>query len=400
MPAKQITVQPQIAEEDEIISMTKSELASMMKDEVDKMKDDLMEIMREVKDAIGTSKTTVTKPGKTAAKKVEKTPHFLPFTGKIYPDRCQKICVHGGMFSQCQNLPEDGSNICKVCNKPTNNFPLIEDRLDDDGSIDDDWAAPDGRKPIKFGAYLHTKKISIENAKKVVESASDLLGVEINIPDEWYLHTPGKPGRKKKVEKNVTVASDTEDSDDEDDGNLPPIKNAKIEKSKADEKKAAKEAEKEAEKEAKKAEKEAAKLAEKEAKRAARKAEKEAAKKEEAKAEVVEEVEDEEIKINNSAKKSKKVKKTIKKVEEEDKIAMKQLDELSETFAENENLETSITYKENDDGEEIDMGKLVENEGLFTTRKIVVNDSDASDWESDDDDGPPQFNLGSDSDSD
>jgi|NorSeaMetagenome_1021524.scaffolds.fasta_scaffold03438_6 hypothetical protein len=399
MPAaKQITVQPQIAEEDEIISMTKSELASMMKDEVDKMKDDLMEMMREVKDAIGTCKTTVTKPGKTAAKKVEKTPHFLPFTGEIYPDRCQKICVHGGMFSQCQNLPEDGSNICKVCNKPTNNFPLIEDRLDDDGSIDEDWVAPDGRRPIKFGAYLHTKKIPIENAKKIVESATDLLGVEINIPDEWYLHTPGKPGRKKKVEKNVTVASDTEDSDDEDDGKLPPIKNAKIEKSKADEKKAAKEAEKEA----KKAEKEAAKLAEKEAKRAARKAEKEAAKKAEAEAkeaEVVEEVEDEEIEIKASAKKSKKVKKNIEKVEEEDKIAMKQLDELSETFAENENLQASITYKENDEGEEIDMGKLVENEVLFTTRKIVVNDSDASDWESDED-GPPQFKLGSDSDSD
>ena len=398
--AKKVTVQPKIAEEDEVITMTKNELALMMKDEVDKMKDDLMEMMREVKDAIGTNKTSVAKSGKTAAKKVEKTPIFLPFTGAIYPNRCQKICVHGGMFSQCQNSPEDGSNICKICNKPTNSFDLIQERLNEDGSINDDWTAHDGRKPISFGAYLHNKKYTIENAKEIVEGASDILEVDISIPDEWYIHVPGKPGRKKKLDKKVTVASDTEDEDD-DDQELPPIKNANIEKSKADDKKAAKEAEKQAKQAAKLAEKEAKKSA----KKAAKKAEKEAAKKAEKEAantaenddsdeELHEEKPDEVIVAKDaSSKKSRKVKKKIDKVESDDKVAKENLEKLSETFAD-------LFGEDHEDTDNVDMGKMVEDQGLLTTRKVIENDSDGSDWESDNDNEKPKFTLGSDSDSD
>jgi len=281
---------------------------------------------------LGLSNVKVERQKPVAEKKpkevVVKAAFPLPYNGEFNEAYCFALRQNNGLYTQCQTARKGENSFCKGCQ-------VLADKNDgvpEYGTIQQrqavgifEYTDPKGRKPVSYTKVMKKYKVSEEQ----VQEEAGKFGMEINashfvaaeatdskrgrpkVAAEKVSEPKGPKGRPKKSKKVLEIAGEEhedlfaamvanaqEDSESEDEAEMPAKEDEKVElakqkaelaKQKAAElakqkeelamQKAAEKAEKEAKKAAEKAEKEAklaAEKAEKEAKLASEKAEKEA----------------------------------------------------------------------------------------------------------------------------
>ena len=152
-----------------------------------------------------------------SASKRSKPKFPLPFTGEVFDDCCRAIVFNSGLFTQCLKAPTPNSqnSLCQTCEKQAEKSPLkgpplgyISDRIEKG----DDWADPNGRRPVPYTKVMKAKKFTQQEVMAEVSQYD--TNIDLKIFDDTDTE---KRGRKKGGKKTEFVSIF---GDDEDDGLL------------------------------------------------------------------------------------------------------------------------------------------------------------------------------------
>ena len=137
--------------------------------------------------------------------RIEKTRSvLLPWCGKVIEGNCESLKYNSGLYTQCMNSKEIGSDVCKLCkesierNGGSSVYGRVKDRLSC-GLLD--YKDPRGKKCVRYLTVMKREKISREEA----ELAAGELGWEIDeVQFESSVGKRGRP-RKERVEEEKEV---------------------------------------------------------------------------------------------------------------------------------------------------------------------------------------------------
>ena len=134
----------------------------------------------------------VEKPKPTKQPKAAKKPTIpLPYCDKVFEDQCCGIRINHGLYTQCNQIPVDGCDFCKTCQKQAD--ANTETQKPNAGDIRDrslgSWEAP--HKLVKYGNVMAKMGITREEAEKVAAEHG------LVIPESEFEVTKSRRGRPK-----------------------------------------------------------------------------------------------------------------------------------------------------------------------------------------------------------